>query len=214
MSTRPAARIAALVIGAVAWIGLAIQFFVLYRESGSALGTLCNILGYFTITTNILMAAVFTAIAADRPWRPSPRVVAGTVLSILLVGIIYALLLDGLLELSGGSAVANLLLHRIAPVLVPLFWLAFTPKGKLTWHDPLFWAIYPLLYLPYALLRGSATGRYAYPFLNVARLGWGAVALNAAAITVGYLLFSFALVWLDHRLAQAVSTHQSVPAQQ
>ncbi len=120
-------------------------------------------------------------------------------LAILLVGAIYALLLHGTSELSGGSAVANVLLHMVTPILVPLFWVLFTPKGELTWRHPLLWAIYPLAYLVYAFVRGGATNRYPYPFINVLRLGWPQTALNSIVIAVAFLLSGFAIVWIDHR---------------
>ena len=102
------------------------------------------------------------------------------VLAILLVGIVYGLLLNGLLELSGGALLADTLLHKVTPVLAPLWWIAFAPRGQLSWRDPWGWALFPALYLPYALARGVAEGRYAYPFINVAKFGIGQVLVNAA----------------------------------
>ncbi len=209
------ARIAGACIASIAWAGLAIQFIASYQQSTSALLTLWTVFAYFTITTNLLVAAVFSGIAAKRTGPPaqtpqisSAWIVGGTMLSILLVGVIYALLLHGTSELSGGSVVANVLLHMVTPILVPLFWIVFTPKGELTWRHPLLWAIYPLAYLVYALARGGATGRYAYPFMNVLRLGWPQTALNSAVIAIAFLLSGFAIVWIDHRtgLGSAAST--------
>ena len=127
-------------------------------------------------------------------------------LSILLVGIIYALLLHGLTELSGGSALANSLLHWWTPALVPLYWIFFTPKGSLAWSDPLFWATYPLAYFCYALVRGTATGKYAYPFMDVLTLGWQQTLLNAASIASIFLLCAFAIVWIDHQISLRVTS--------
>jgi hypothetical protein len=201
-----AGRVAAAAIAATAWIGLAVQLVVLYQQNASLLLTLWIVFGYFTITTNLLVAAVFTAIAADRTALRSGWIVAGTMLSILLVGITYAFLLHGTTELSGGSAVANALLHMVTPVLVPIFWIAFTPKGSLTWRHPLLWAIYPLAYLAYGMARGAATNNYAYPFLNVLTLGWRRTAFNAFCIAVAFMLSGFAIVWIDNRLASRRSS--------
>ncbi len=191
-------RIAAAGIASIAWAGLATQFIVLYYQNSSVLLTLWIVLGFFTITTNLLVAAVFAAVAANRTMLRSDWVVAGAMLSILLVGAIYAVLLHGLTELSGGSAVANVLLHMVTPVLVPLFWMLFTRKGALTWGHPFLWAAYPLSYLVYALARGAATGKYAYPFINVIMLGWKQTALNVVGITAVFMLCAFAVVWIDH----------------
>jgi hypothetical protein len=48
-------------------------------------------------------------------------------------------------------------------------------------------------------VRGGATGRYAYPFLNVVTLGWAQTAVNAVCIAVGFLLAGLTVVWIDHR---------------
>jgi hypothetical protein len=193
------ARIVAAIIAAVAWLGLIVQFAVVYQLNSSVLHTLWVLLAYFTITTNLLVAVVFTGITAGSVRCNSSPVVAGTMLYIVLVGVIYGLLLHGMMELSGGSALANVLVHMVTPVLVPLFWICFTPKGKLTWRHPLLWAIYPLAYLGYALVRGGAIGQYPYPFLNVAQIGWPRTAVNSAVIAAAFLLCAYALVWLDRR---------------
>lgn len=199
MKTETSSRIAAASIAVIAWMGLAVQCLVLFRQNSSLLLTLWIVFGYFTITTNLLVAVVFSGLALNRSRLRSGWVVAGTMLSILLVGIIYGLLLHGWNELSGGSAIANVLLHMVTPGVVPLYWLLFTRKGSLEWKHPLLWAIYPFAYLAYALVRGAATGKYPYPFLDVAGLGWPRMALNAACIAVGFLLAGFAVVWLDRR---------------
>jgi hypothetical protein len=183
-------------IAAVAWIGLFIQFAELHRKNGALLA-LWIMLAYFTILTNALVAVVFTCVALDRTALRAPRVIAGVVISILLVGVVVFFLLRGLLELSGGSALVDLLLHQVTPVGALLFWLFATRKGSLTWRDPLLWAIYPLAYFGYALARGAASGQYAYPFMNVAALGWARTGLNAFVIAVGFVLTGYAFVGID-----------------
>lgn len=126
-------------------------------------------------------------------------------LAILLVGIVYGLLLRGLLELSGGARLADFMLHQAVPVLVPCFWPVFVPKGGLKPQDPLIWAIFPLAYLAYALLRGAAEAKYAYPFIDVAKFGWLQVAINSLAIGIGFVAAGYAIVWLDRRLARRSS---------
>ena len=199
MRVGPAGRTLAGGIAALAWVGLIVQFVELHRTN-SVLLTLWIMAAFFTITTNLLVAAVFTGLALDRGSLRSDSLVAGTMLSILLVGVVNALLLWGALELSGGSALVDRLLHVLTPALVPLFWIFFAPKGRLRWRDPLLWAIYPLAYLVYGMARGLATGRYAYPFLNVSTLGWPRTALHAFLIAAAFMLCGFAIVWLDHRL--------------
>jgi hypothetical protein len=198
----PTARTAAALLAVITWAGLAVQFHATFALQGSVGSTLTALLWYFTITTNLLVAAVFTGIAMGRGRFAHPSLLGATTLYILLVGVIYGLLLHGIQELSGGSALANVLLHMVTPILVPLFWLIFIPKGKLSRRDPLLWAIYPLAYLFYALLRGEFTGRYPYPFLNVNELGWSRAILHAFLIAAAFLAASWLFVWLDSLFAR------------
>jgi hypothetical protein len=208
MSVGNAGRIFAACIATVGWIGLIVQFAELYRNH-SAVMSLWMMIAFFTITTNVLVAIVFSCIALDRGMLRADWIVAGTTLSILLVGVVNALLLWGLLELSGGSALVDRLLHVVTPAAALLFWIFFARKGGLGWRDPLLWAIYPLAYLVYAIVRGVATGKYAYPFLNVLTLGWPRTALNAFYIAVAFMVCGYAMVWIDRRIG---SRGRSVPA--
>jgi hypothetical protein len=197
MSVGIAGRIFSGCIAAVAWVGLIVQFVELYRAN-SGLMSLWIMFAYFTITTNVLVAVVFGSIAIGRGvLLRADWIVAGTTLSIVLVGAVNALLLWGLLELSGGSALVDRLLHVATPAAALLFWIFFARKGGLGWRDPLLWAIYPLAYLVYAIARGVATGKYAYPFLNVLTLGWSRTALNAFYIAVAFMVCGYAMVWVD-----------------
>lgn len=177
------------------------QFVLSYAQNSSILLTLWIIGEYFTILTNLLVAVVFTGVAFGRRSFYKGWLLAGTMLSIALVGVVYALLLRGALADAGGSSLVDTLLHDATPVLVTLYWIAFVRKGTLRWHHPLIWSIYPLAYLAYAVVRGTATGKYAYPFLDVAAIGWARMAGNAAVIAAGFLAVAYAVVWIDRRIA-------------
>jgi hypothetical protein len=166
------------------------------------------LLRYFTITTNVLVAYVFACIAWRGPKRVKPCLMGATVLSIVLVGVVYAVLLSGETQLSGGSLIADILLHRITPILVPLFWLGLVQKGQLKPRDPLIWALYPLGYFLYALIRGSFEHHYAYPFMDPALLGWSRVMLNSVVMAAGFFAVGWLLVWLDRLLAMRRSRRQ------
>jgi hypothetical protein len=197
---RAPARFAALLVALAAWIGLAIQYVATARGlKGDVGATLWTLLGFFTIWTNLGVALIFSALALGARRARSPLLLGGITLSILLVGIIYGLLLAGLRHLSGGAAMADLLLHKVTPLLVPLWWLAFAPRGELGRTAPWAWALFPGLYLPYALLRGRAEDHYAYPFIDVSKLGLARVLLNALLIGLGFVLAGHSLLWLERR---------------
>ena len=106
-------------------------------------------------------------------------------------------LLRGLIELSGGAATANVILHYVVPVLAPSYWLMFAPKSELQWRDPVLWAAYPLAYFAYALVRGAADGKYPYPFMDIPKVGWASALATVAIILIAYLAVGTALVWLS-----------------
>ena len=193
-------RLAATAIALAAIAGIAIHVEAQLRLSGSIATTAWVLLGYFTILTNLLVAVVFGALALGV--KVSPRLEGGTALSIGLVGVVYGLLLHGLVELTAGAAVANVLLHQVTPAAGVVYWFALTPKGHLRRRDPLLWAIFPIVYLIYALARGLAEGKYAYPFIDLAALGATQVAINVVVIGAGFLVAGWLLVAIDGLLAR------------
>jgi hypothetical protein len=185
----------AALVAIVCWIGLAIQFTVTFGHQHEIVGTLWALARFFTVTTNLLVALAMTWAAIGR--RVTPVVTGGLTLSILLVGIVYGLLLRGLHPLTGPALLANFLLHDVAPVLTALWWLLFAPRARLKWTAPWLWALYPLAYVAYILVRGRVDGRYPYPFMDVTRLGWTQAAMNLGGIALGFLICGFLMVWID-----------------
>ncbi|MBY6129203.1 Pr6Pr family membrane protein [Qipengyuania aquimaris] len=160
-----------------------------------------RLLFYFTILTNLMLVGLFGWLAIDPKPRPSPT--AGATAAIVLVGVVYWALLEGVADLDGASPLGNYILHKVTPVLAAAYWLFFTPKGSLSWRDPIYWCAYPLAYLVYALLRGAGEGRYPYPFIDLALNGWSGVLMNSAAILLGFLLFGSGLVLIDKLVGKA-----------
>ncbi|RWB15128.1 MAG: hypothetical protein EOQ40_29050 [Mesorhizobium sp.] len=195
----------AALVALAAWAGIAVHFHALADGPASWPAALWALAGYFTITTNLLVAIVFTGVVIKSRFA-TPWLLGATLLNILLVGVVYGLLLQGLKELTAGSQLANILLHRVTPALTTVFWLAFVRKGTLTWRAPFVWALYPLFYLAYALVRGAAEARYPYPFIDVVRIGWEQTLANSASIALAFVAAGEVLVWLDRRLGGKTSS--------
>lgn len=191
-------RLAAGVVALSATAGLVVQYRATFVQTGSASETLWILARFFTVLTNMAVAVIFAGVALGA--RVTARRIGGVTMAILLVGVIYGLLLRGLLSLSGGALLADMLLHKVTPLLAALWWIFCAPKGKLRWGDPWWWAAFPAAYLLYALVRGAIERKYAYPFIDIDRLGIGQVSLNAVLIATGFLIAGFALVWMDRRL--------------
>jgi hypothetical protein len=188
-------KAAAAFVAIVCWAGLLIQYWATYGNQHQLLASLWVLARFFTILTNLIVALVMTWVAIGR--RTSPELLGGLTLSIILVGLVYLSLLQGLHRLSGPAYIADILLHKASPVVMSIWWLLFAPRARLKWSAPPKWLFYPLIYFAYILARAQFDGRYPYPFLDVSRIGWLQTALNAGGIAFAFVIGGMVLVWFD-----------------
>ena len=188
-----AAAIALLCLG-----GILIQFSDTYARTQGIAQSLWVLARFFTIICNLAVAIAMTALAAGK--RISEFLQGGLTLAILLVGLVYATMLEGLHPLSGAALIADYLLHYVSPACMAFRWLLLAPHHKLRWSAPWLWALFPIIYFAYVVARGSADGRYPYPFIDIGTIGTERALLNAAVIGALFVVAGYALVWLDHRL--------------
>ncbi|MBJ7373471.1 MAG: Pr6Pr family membrane protein [Pseudomonas sp.] len=195
-------------LAVLGWAGLAIQLYlILFARlsiGASLLGGLVSFFSYFTILTNTLVATVLTCAVTEREsaarrWFLQPWVSSGIAVSIAVVGLAYSILLRHLWHPEGWQFVADELLHDVMPLLFLGYWWCCVPKGTLRLRHLPLWLIYPLVYFIYALLRGHLLGAYAYPFIDVAVLGYPQVLANAGGILVGFVLVGLLIIGLDRR---------------
>ncbi|WP_262136864.1 Pr6Pr family membrane protein [Pseudomonas sp. Marseille-Q5117] len=193
-------------LAVLGWAGLAIQLYlILFARlsiGASLLGGLVSFFSYFTILTNTLVATVLTCAVSERQsaarrWFLQPWVSSGIAVSIAVVGLAYSILLRHLWHPEGWQFVADELLHDVMPLLFLGYWWRCVPKGTLRLRHLPLWLIYPLVYFIYALLRGHLLGAYAYPFIDVAVLGYPQVLANAGGILVGFVLVGLLVIGLD-----------------
>jgi hypothetical protein len=196
---------------ALAWLGVLVQLAVLVGNMGSNGMSLPEILwrlvGYFTILTNVVVATSYTArlvapaSALGRFFERS--VVDSAVLAaITLVGAVYVLILQNLWDPQGGQLLADVLLHYVAPLGYIGYWIVFQPRGILQWRFVPYWLIYPFGYLVYAMLRGALDGWYAYPFIDVAAIGYARTLANAAGLMLAFAAVGLLIVALDKAAAR------------
>ena len=190
-------------VALVAWFGVLLQLVLSLRlaqaQGFPPVNGLIAYLGYFTVLTNIVVAATLSLArwggrSRAARWCRDPSVATGVLLSILLVGLGYHVLLRAIWDPQGWAWVADGVLHYATPLLCLLHWWISVPATRLPWTEPLRWAAWPLVYVVYALLRGEWLLRYPYPFLDVAVLGYGRVLLNALGLLAVFLLLGTVLV--------------------
>jgi hypothetical protein len=206
----PLARIWSGVVAAVCLVGVLIQ---IVSSAGNpserfppGVANAANIFSFFTILTNLLLGITSVLLARGRP-RSGSR--GGTVLRVLhldailgiaVTGVVYHLVLAPLDDPRGLAAVANFLLHTVAPVLGVVGWLVVGPRGLTSLRTVLLSAIYPLAWLAVTLVRGAVIDWYPYPFVNVSALGYGRVALDCLVVAVLFLGLGFGALAMDRRL--------------
>lgn len=169
-----------------------------------------RLFSYFTIESNLLIGGVSLALALD-PRRDGPvfRVLRlDGLLCIAVTGIVYNTVLRGLVTLTPSGAVANMMLHVLAPLLAVIVWLWVGPRPRVSVRTVWWSVVYPIAWLVYTFVRGAATGWYPYPFLDVTVLGYGPALTNATLVAVVFLVLAWGVRWADARLP---GTDGSVP---
>ena len=88
-------------------------------------------------------------------------------------------------------------LHKVIPIVILVDWLVLPPVRRIGYRWAFAWALYPLAYCGYSLIRGPIVDWYPYSFLDPAEAGgWGWVSLYVLAITAGFLAFSVVVIAL------------------
>jgi hypothetical protein len=199
------------VAAVLGWLGLSIQLYlILYSRwslEASLIGGLVSFFSYFTVLTNTLVATVLTCEwtsreSAARRWFLQPWVSSAIVVSIAVVGLAYSLLLRHLWHPEGWQFLADELMHDIMPLLFLGYWWFCVPKGTLRLRHIALWLIYPLVYFVSVLWRGHVLAVYPYPFVDVDKLGYPQVFLNAGGLLVGFVVIAVSLTALDRQLGR------------
>lgn len=200
-------------LGVAALILAAVATTVLEAASRTSINPF-NLFGYFTIQSNLLLAAVLTFLGAwgvagrsEPRWAETAR--AACVTYIVLVGLVYAVLLAPL-GAAGGVPVpwANTVLHVVTPLYAVIDWTVAPERRPLPTRTVAAILIYPVLWLTVVLIRGATDGWVPYPFLDPAR-GYGQVAITVLAITLVVLLAGWLIVLSSQRPTLRATRAQS-----
>jgi hypothetical protein len=201
-------------LAALAWSSVLLQLFITLHsnlQNGKGIaGGIVSFLGYFTILTNLLVCAALTlplmapASAAGRFFSRSD-VTAGVATSIIFVSLAYHFLLRNTWNPQGLQLLADVLLHYAIPALYLIYWWFNFPKGALRWIHPVFWGLYPTVYLMYVLIRGRIIGSYPYGFIDPIAIGYQRTMINAVGLLLVFIMLGLILVALG-RIQRRIST--------
>lgn len=164
---------------------------------------LARFVAYFTIQSNLLVAAATTLLARD-PSRDGAGFralrLAATV-GITVTGLVHFLLLRPLLDLTGADWLADKMLHMAVPVLAVIGWLAFGPRPRIDARAIAVALAWPIAWLAVTLAVAGATHWVPYPFLDFRVEGWAHVAVVCLGITALFAALVAGFRYADRRLA-------------
>lgn len=186
-------RATAGVIGFAALAAIVVQFALNGARPGLEPwgARVWDLMRYFTILTNGLVAGVLLRQAAGRAAGPVWQGTAA--LNIAMVGAVYQALLRPAVPATGAAWWTDLVFHAAVPLAMPVWWLLWgdRPAG---WSGVLAWLPWPIAYCACALVRGGLEGDYPYFFLDVGRFGAARIALNIAGLAAVFALAGLALL--------------------
>jgi hypothetical protein len=189
------------IIAVIGWASLILQFALamtnpVQPEPGT-LERFVRFFSYFTVTTNIIVAAALTAIAFFPETRlgrfaSKPSTQAAVTSYITIVGVVYTLFLRSVWAPVGLNAVADHALHDVMPLLTILYWFGLAPKSGIVLRDVAKWLIYPIVYVAYSLIRGAFVDWYPYWFVDVTQFGYPKSLAHTGLVLIAFAVFGFA----------------------
>ncbi len=185
----------ALLFTVIVWFAVIVQFILMIQNrTASVAETIVRFFSFFTILTNTIVALFFTGqvLNVGRTYRPG--ILSAVTVYIFIVGIVYQVLLRHIWEPHGLQLVVDEILHTINPLIVLLYWYLYEEKSLVKYSQIKGWLAYPLAYLVYIMIRGSFSGFYPYPFINVAQIGLAKALLNSGLLTLFFIVISFLLI--------------------
>ncbi len=191
------ARVLFALVGAVA---MTYQFAKLNGIASFSPG---NFFSFFTIQSNILAATalVLTAlIRRDERSRLFDALRGAVTFYITITGVVFAVLLSGLQEeLDTHIAFVNFVVHYLIPAVLVVDWFLDPPRHRLGSRIAAAWLVYPLAWFAYTLVRGSSTGWYPYPFVDVTRHGYSGVLARGVVFILAFGIGAAAFAMISDR---------------
>lgn len=185
-------RIARVFFGLLGLSALITEVVVLLSE-----GTFkpVNFFSFFTVLSNIFAASLLIYLGFAKKTSQKTEVIRGAItLYMLMTGVIFAFLLA---SLEGVRLTAtpwdNVVLHYIMPIVVVGDWFLHPPKKRLPAKIVALWAVFPVTYVIYTLIRGSIVSWYPYPFFNPNLTSYGQVLATSAIIAVFVIIAAFGI---------------------
>ncbi|WP_438945315.1 Pr6Pr family membrane protein [Sediminibacterium sp.] len=202
-----------LLIVVIVLLSLILQFSVMLKNPAKQdfLKILVQFFSYFTILSNCLVLVYFLNLilkneSVGKFWKKAETGTAITVY-ISVVGIVYHAILSQLHNPVGLAFWADHGLHSFSPILVMLYWVLFTSKRTVEYATIPYWLIYPAVYFLYTILRGSLSGFYPYPFLDLNKISFLQALGNSLMVLLIFTFLSLLLSKIANKRFQILNMH-------
>lgn len=158
----------------------------------------------FSIQTNYIVTIWFTLAIILHKNPESLGKITGPLkgaftMYITITFLVFAILLSPFYQPTGWAAFSNSVIHYITPIAFIVDWALTETKVRYEWNYLLYWMIYPLCYILFAVIHGIITGNYIYYFLDINALG---VLVFVMFVSV-LIAFGFALgslyIWINRK---------------
>jgi hypothetical protein len=187
------------------WIAIIGQFILLIQNRQADIPeTIIRFFSFFTILTNILVALYFTSrisIFKNTSLSKLSNSANLTALTafILVVGLVYQIILRSTWKPTGFQIIIDELLHSVIPLFVFLYWMKFAAKNDLIFKNIKNWFWYPVGYFLFIIIRGHFSNFYPYPFVNVTKIGYTQVFINAVLVSLFFLFIMGTLIFIGNK---------------
>lgn len=196
-------RILSLIFCLIGWFALIAQYYLLLENSVTSFPeSTIRFFSFFTILTNLTVAAYFTvqALKPQSKEDTGSGILTSITVYICIVGIVYQVILRSTWNPQGLQKLVDELLHSVIPVLTIIYWYWYENKSNLHYKQIFKWAAYPLLYFIFIIIRGSFSGFYPYPFVDVNLIGYTRVLMNASWISLFFAGLSMIFILIGKSL--------------
>ncbi|WP_298301060.1 Pr6Pr family membrane protein [Hydrotalea sp.] len=192
----------ALLFACILMLSVVMQLYlILQNRTAGITETLVRFFSFFTILTNTLAAFYFTVQFTGKKILSNPGSLTAIAVYITIVGLVYQIVLRPLWQPTGLQKPVDEMLHSVNPLLVILYWYLYEARRLVQYRQIAGWLIYPLLYLIVILIRGSLSGFYPYPFVNILQIGWQQTFINAGVLFVVFAVMGLFFVFLGKKLS-------------
>lgn len=158
----------------------------------------------FTIQTNSLITIWFTIAILGHNKPESLSKIMGPLkgaftLYITITFVVFAILLSPFYQPTGWAAFSNLVLHYITPIAFIIDWILTENQMQYKWNYLLYWMIYPLCYIIFAVIYGTITGNYIYYFFDINTLGIPVFFISVSILIVFGIALGCLYIWINRR---------------